>query len=417
MSKTVDKRVVQMEFDNKQFESNIGQSMSSLNNLNKQLKDLEGVKGLDELSKATEKLNFKDAEESVDGLGKKFSRLEEVAIGSLRRIGDNITDIGLKMAKSLTIDQLTAGFNEYETKMTSVQTMMNSTGESIDVVKDHLEQLNEYADKTIYSFSDMTSNIGKFTNAGVDLTTATEAMKGISNWAALAGANANEASRAMYNISQSMSGGYMVLRDWQSVKFANMATQTVLKEMAKTAEKMGTIVDVGNGLYRTTTTNNRGEISKEINLQQLFNEGLQYQWLTTDVLMESMNHFSQDYGKTAEELAKLTDEERKVYEEGKKTYIANLEALGYRSDEIDEIIELGHKANKAATEVKTFSMLMDTLQEAVGSGWAMTFEYIFGDLNQAKELWTGISEELGGIIGKVSDFRNGILKEWAPILH
>ena len=412
MSKTVDKRVVQMEFDNKQFENNIGQSMSSLNNLNKQLKDLEGVKGLEELSKATDKLNFKNAEESVDGLGKKFSALEEIAIGSLRRIGEMATDMGIKLAKSLTIDQVTAGFNEYELKMTSVQTMMNSTGESIDVVKDHLEQLNEYADKTIYSFSDMTSNIGKFTNAGVDLTTATEAMKGISNWAALAGANANEASRAMYNISQSMSGGYMVLRDWQSVKFANMATQTVLKNLAETAEIMGTIQKNADGTYNTLTRNGQGKLGAGFNLQELFNNGLQFQWLTTDVLMETMNHFSQDYGKTAEDLAKLTEDERKVYEEGKKNYVNALAQKGYSQEQIEAIIKLGHDANKAATEVKTFSMLLDTLREAVGSGWAMTFEYIFGDLEQAKVLWTAISDELGGIIGRISDWRNGMLKEW-----
>lgn len=416
MSKTVDSRIVEMQFDNKDFEKNINTSISSLDNLDRQLKNLEGAKGLEEMGKAAKKMNLDDAGEEVSKLSQKFSALEEVAIGSLRRIGEMATDMGIKLAKSLTIDQITAGFNEYETKMTSVQTMMNSTGESIDVVKDHLEQLNEYADKTIYSFSDMTSNIGKFTNAGVDLTTATEAIKGISNWAALAGANANEASRAMYNISQSMSGGYMQLIDWKSVKFANMATQTVLKNLADTAEVMGTIKKNADGTYDTITRNMKGKVGQGLNLQQLFNEGLNFQWLSTDVLMETMNHFSQDYGKTTEELAKMSEEERKLYESEKAAYINRLKSLGdttkFTDEQIEAIIKLGHDANKAATEVKTFSMLLDTLKEAVGSGWAMSFEYIFGDLEQAKVLWTSVSDEIGGIIGRVSDWRNGILKEW-----
>lgn len=398
MSKTVDSRIVEMQFDNKDFEKNVSQSMSTLDNLNKQLKDLEGQKGLEELGKSAKNLNFDEAGNAVDGFGHKISALEEMAIGAFRAIGESAAHLGMSLAKSLTVDQIMAGWNEYETKMTSVQTMMNSTGEDIDVVKDHLEQLNHYADKTIYSFSDMTSNIGKFTNAGVDLTTATEAIKGISNWAALAGANANEAGRAMYNISQSMSGGYMQLIDWKSVKFANMATQTVLKNLAETAEVMGTVKKNADGTYDTLTRNMKGKVGEGLTLQQLFNEGLNFQWLSTDVLMETMDHFS----KSVEE---MTAAEKEAYE-------TKLKGLGYTQEQIAAIEKLGVDANKAATEVKTFSMLLDTLKEAVGSGWAQSFEYIFGDLLQAKELWTGVSNEIGGLIGKVADWRNAILKEW-----
>lgn len=398
MSKTVDSRIVEMQFDNKDFEKNVSQSMSTLDNLNRQLKDLEGTKGLEELGKSAKNLNFDEAGQAVDGFGHKVSALEELAIGAFRAMGAEAYNLGKNLIKSLSVDQIMAGWNEYETKMTSVQTIMNSTGEDIDVVKDHLEQLNHYADQTIYSFSDMTSNIGKFTNAGVDLTTATEAIKGISNWAALAGANANEAGRAMYNISQSMSGGYMQLIDWKSVKFANMATQTTLKNLAETAEVMGTIKKNADGTYDTLTRNMKGKAGENLSLQSLFNEGLNYQWLTTDVLMETMDHFSKS-------VDQMKESEKEAYE-------TKLKGLGYTADQIASIEKLGNDANKAATEVKTFSMLLDTLKEAVGSGWAQSFEYIFGDLLQAKELWTGISDEIGGLIGKVADWRNAILKEW-----
>ena len=366
MSKTVDERVVSMQFDNKQFEANVQTSMSTLDKLKQKL-DFKGAsKGLENVNAAVKNVNMSGLSSAVETVSMKFSALQVMAVTALANITNSAINAGKRIVHALTIAPITTGFQEYELKMNSVQTIMASTGESLETVNEYLEELNKYADKTIYSFSDMTSNIGKFTNAGVKLEDAVMAIKGISNEAAVSGANANEASRAMYNFAQALSAGYVKLIDWKSIENANMATVEFKNQLIQTAVELGTLIEV-DGKYKSTTNDLNGNVSELFTSTSMFNESLSSQWMTTEVLVETLKDYA------------------------------------------DETTDIGKKAYAAAQDVKTFTQLFDTLKEAAQSGWAQTWELIIGDFDEAKEFLTGLSKTFGGIIDAMSEARNKLL--------
>ena len=359
MSKIVDERVVSMQFDNKHFESNVKTTMSTLDKLKKSLNLEKSAKGLENINAAAKNCNLSPMANAVESVKSKFSALEVMGITALANITNSAVNYGKRLISAFTVDPIRTGFNEFELKMGSIQTIMASTGESLDTVNKYLNELNEYSDKTIYSFSDMTSNIGKFTNAGVKLEDAVLAIKGVSNEAAISGANANEASRAMYNFAQALSAGYVKLIDWKSLENANMATVGFKQQLIDTAVAVGTLTKTTDG-YKTSS----GTV---ITPTKNFNESLQDQWMTTDVLVGTLKNYA------------------------------------------DETTDIGKKAFAAAQDVKTFSMMMDTLKEAAQSGWATTWELIVGDFEQGKTLWTKVSGVLGDIIGKSADARNKLI--------
>ena len=356
MSDKIDQRIVEMSFENHKFEKGILESKNSLKDFSKALDNMGTGKEFNGLDRSVQSISFS------------FSALEQIGIGALRRIGEAAINAGTNMFKSLAIDPIAQGFGEMELKMNSTQTIMASTGETLAVVNGYLQELNEYSDKTIYSFSDMTQNIGKFTNAGVKLETAVASIKGISNAAALAGANSQEASRAMYNFAQALSAGYVKLVDWKSIELANMATVEFKQQLLDAAVAAGTVTKTADGMYRVLTTDMGGKaMERAISATRNFNESLSFQWMTTDTLTRTL------------------------------------------SDYADETTEIGKRASQAATQVTTFTKLMETLRESVGSGWAQTFEIIFGDFNEARSLWTGMNDALGGMINTLSDTRNALL--------
>lgn len=363
MSKTVDKKVVEMSFDNRNFERNVKTSLSTIDKLKSSLNFSGMTKGLDELSASASRVNFNPLTKGIEQVGLQFNALYSIADQSMRRITNSVMDFGLNLGKKLIIDPKKSGFDEYELKMSSIQTIMAGTGESLETVNKYLEELNKYSDQTIYSFQDMTTNIGKFTNMGVKLEDAVAAIKGVSNEAALSGANANEASRAMYNFAQALSSGYVKLIDWKSIENANMATKDFKNQLIQTAVEMGTLKKTGDDMYETL----EGET---LNAVSNFNDSLKDQWMTSDVLISTLKKYSSE-----------------------------------------ETI-VGQKAKAAAQDVKTFSMLIDTLTEAVQSGWAQSFQIIFGDFNQAKKLWTGASNALGAVIDGVAAIRNKYLNSF-----
>ncbi len=357
MSTTVDNKVVDMQFNNKQFETGIATSVNSLEKLKGTIGGLSGSTLAPILS-------------GIEGMTSRFTTLGIMGVEVLQRIANKAIDVGVSVVKSLSIDQVMAGFAEYELKMGSVQTIMSGSGENLKTVNRYLEELNEYADRTIYSFRDMTSNIGKFTNAGVSLKDSVAAIQGVSNVAAISGANANEASRAMYNFAQALSSGFVKLIDWKSIENANMATVSFKEQLLQSAEAAGTVKKQANGMYKVLTTNALGKSGGPINATKNFNDSLQYQWMTTEVLTETLAKYS------------------------------------------DETTDLGKKAFAAAQDVKTFSQLMDTLKEAAGSGWAQTFEILVGDFKEAKKLWTDVNNTVGTWLNDSADARNNLLEGW-----
>lgn len=360
-SKVIDQRVVQMEFDNRRFEKNVSTTMSSLEKLKQKLNFTGAVKGFDNISSASKKINMNGLANAVDTVNTRFSALEIMGVTALANITNSAVNAGKRILSALTIQPVTTGFSEYELKMNSVQTIMASTGKSIEEVNKYLDELNTYSDQTIYSFSDMTQNIGKFTNAGVKLEDAVAAIKGISNEAAVSGANANEASRAMYNFAQALSAGYVKLIDWKSIENANMATVEFKEQLIDTAVKLGTVTKASDGMYETLEGN-------AFSATKNFNEVLQDQWMTSEVLISTLKDYA------------------------------------------DETTDIGKKASEAATKVKTFTQLFDTLKESAQSGWARTWEIVVGDLVEATDFLTKISDSVGGMIESMSAWRNGILE-------
>lgn len=397
MSGVIDKNVVQMVFDNVLFQENAQDTLSTLDNLKKALNFEGAVKGLEGLGDNVKNIGMDGLYNGVSKVQEGFSALDVIATRVLQNITDKVQGVVSQLANDALIQPLKDGFSEYELQMNSVQTIMSSTGESVGTVNAYLDELNEYADKTIYSFSDMTANIGKFTNAGVSLDRAVSAIQGVSNVAAISGANTNEASRAMYNFAQALSAGSVKLIDWKSIENANMATVGFKQSLIDTAVAMGTLTKVGDK-YVSTTTDTRGKVSEAFNATSMFNDSLSAQWMTTDVLVQTLEQYSTD-------MRTLGDDEKVAYRE-------KLKSIGYTDEQIESIITLGEKAADAAKDVKTFSQLIDTLKESLGSGWTKTWQLIFGDLNEAKRLWTDVNNVLSGFIDKVSDSRNEILETW-----
>ena len=362
MSRTIDERVVEMRFDNKQFESGVQTSLSTLEKLKKGL-DLDGAaKGFDQLSTAAKRCDMSAIGRSVETVQAKFSAFEVVAMTALSNITNSAVNAGKRLLSSLTIEPVSTGFNEYELKMGSIQTIMASTGESLDKVNQKLDELNRYSDRTIYSFSDMTTNIGKFTNAGVKLDDAVAAIQGVSNVAAVSGANANEASRAMYNFAQALSAGYVKLIDWKSIENANMATVEFKTQLLESAVAAGTLTKTADGMYKTLA---KGTV---IDATHLFNDSLQEQWMTTEVLTETLKDYA------------------------------------------DETTEIGKKAFAAAQDVKTWTQLLDTLKESAQSGWAETWQLVAGDYEEAKVTLRTFSEFFSSIIDGSAEARNALLE-------
>ena len=367
MSNSIDSKVVEMKFDNRDFETNVKNTMSTLDKLKDKLKFKGAEAGLTSIQKVSDKIDFSGISNGLDIASVKFSAFQVAGITAISNITNSLLGLGKNIVNTFAIEPRTQGFNEYELKMGSVQTIMNSTGASVEEVGKYLDELNTYADKTIYSFSDMTTNIGKFTNAGVSLDKAVAAIQGISNEAAASGANANEASRAMYNFAQALSQGSVRLIDWKSIEYANMATAEFKNQLIQTAVEMGTLVEQ-NGKYISTTKDATGHISDAFDATSMFNESLSSQWLTTDVLITTLGRYA------------------------------------------DETTDIGKKAFASAKDVKTFSMMWDTLKESAGSGWSETFELIFGNFEEAKVLWTSLTNVFGDVISKISTARNTLVK-------
>lgn len=372
MSKTIDERVVSMQFDNAQFERNVSVSMSTLDRLKKALKFDNAGKSLENVSKAAKSVDMSGLNSAVDTVKAKFSALDVVAVTALANITNSALNAGKNIAKSLTIDPISSGFKEYELQMNSVQTILANTaskGTTMADVTSALDELNEYADLTIYNFAEMTKNIGTFTAAGVDLEKSVSAIKGIANLGAMSGSTSAQVSTAMYQLSQALATGRVSLMDWNSVVNAGMGGEQFQNALKRTAEHFGSDVD--------------GMIKKYGSFRESLTQG---GWLTAEVLTETLNQIGGAYSK------------------------ADLIQQGYTESQAEAITKMAETATEAATKVKTFTQLMGTMKEAAGSGWAKTWQIILGDFEEAKEFFTGLSDYFGEMIGNSADARNNVLQ-------
>lgn len=371
MSRTIDERIVEMRFDNRQFEQNVQTSLSTLDKLKRGLDLDNAAKSLDGLGDAAKRCDMSVLGKSVETVQAKFSAFQVVAMTTLSNITNSAANTGKRLVSALTIDPIKTGFQEYETQIGAVQTILANTqheGTNLQQVNRALDELNTYADKTIYNFTEMTRNIGTFTAAGVNLRTSVDSIKGIANLAAISGSTSQQASTAMYQLSQALAAGKVSLMDWNSVVNAGMGGKVFQDALVRTSELLGT------------------GAQNAINMYGSFRESLtRGEWLTTEVLTETLKQFAGAYSE------------------------ADLIQQGFSEAQARDIAQMAKTAEDAATKVKTFTQLWDTLKESAQSGWTTTWEILVGDFEEAKEVLTEVSDAIGGVISETSQARNELL--------
>lgn len=405
MSEAIDQRTVEMRFDNHQFEKNIESSLGSIDKLKRSLNFKDSVSNIDQLGKSLASLGqknlFSGVSDSLKDFAGNFNNFFDFSkklfyVREAQKLFDTVKDSLVGLTKSLSgIDQMSAGWDRYAKKTTSVKTIMNATGKSIDEVTKYLNKLNWYTDETSYDFADMVNNIGKFTSSGIDLKDAVEAMEGISNWAATSGQGKSEAARAMYNLSQAVSMGSVKMQDWKSIQLANMATKEFKETVLETGVAIGKLTKVEDKYYSTAGGKKR-EITAET-----FESTLQYGWFDSDLLVKTLQRYS-----------KFTDEVYDYMQKHEEIDTAS-KAIEAMRDEAEaagkEFDELGAKWFLSAQEARTFQDVVDSLKDALQTGWANTFELIFGNYVEVKDLWTNLANDLYEIFAGPGNERNDFL--------
>lgn len=378
MSNKVDTRVVRMEFDNAQFEKKVKQTTKSLDKLD-------------------QSMDFRDSGKGLDDVKLKISALEVTAVAAISNITTRVVNLGIQLVKSLSVDNLAAGWVKYGDKTTSVATMVAQTlriagkvidddAEKLKIINEQLELLNWFSDETSYSFNDMVSNVSKFTAAGQDLDASVKAMEGIATWAAMSGQNSQKASMAMYQLAQAMGAGVVKLQDWKSIQNVNMDTEVFREKVLETAVALGQLTKEGDEFVTKT-----GKKFKQNQFTAFLSEG----WFTSDVLSKTLGKYSAAI--------------EQIYEIAERTGKTASEVIEEYGDQLDEF---GVKAFKAAQEARTFTDVLNSIKDAVSSKWMQTFEYVFGGQEDAVRLWTDLANELYEVFAESGNFRNNILAVW-----
>ena len=383
MSKTVDERVVEMRFDNRQFEQNVATTMSTLDKFKQKLNFRGATRGLDEVGAAASKVDMRGLGSGVETVTAKFSALQVMGITALANITNSAVNTGKRLVSALTIDQVTAGWSKYEQKTASVQTIMNATGKTIEEVNGYLDKLMWYSDETSYGFTDMTQSLGQLTAAGGDIEKLIPMIEGIANATAFAGKGASEFSRAIYNLNQSYSAGYLQYMDWKSLDLAGVSSKQLKQVFIDTAKALGKLDAQGR-----TTGGTLVELSN-------FGQTLQEKWADTEVMEAAFGKFSE-----------LTEAAYKAVRSGE--YDTASEAITALADEYDEI---SVKAFTSAQEAKSFTEAIEATKDAVSSGWMNTAELLFGNYDEAKKLWTNMANSLWDIFASGSESRNAVLAD------
>ena len=392
MSKTIDEKVVEMRFDNSQFERNVATSMSTIDKLKRSLK-FDGIsKGIEDISDSANRIDFSGFSNAIDSVQMKFSALEVMAVTALANITNSAVNAGLKLAKSLTIDPISTGWSKYNTKNQSVATMV-AQGYDIETVNSQLERLNWFTDETSYDFTQMVANIAKFTATGKDLDESVTAMEGIANWAALSGQNANTASHAMYQLSQAMGAGVMRLEDYKSIQNVSMDTDEFRQKALDAAVALGTLKKNADDTY-TSLVGKANNFTKS----QFATSLTQGAWFTSDVMMSVF----QDYSKAVDQ----------IYDYATEKGITASQAIKELDGQIDAF---SLKGFKAAQEARTFEDAINSARDAVSSGWLNTFELIFGNAERATSTWTDLAEMMFDIFAEPGNTRNELLSQWSEL--
>ena len=421
MSKTIDEKVVEMRFDNKQFESNVATSMSTLEKLKKSLKFDGATKGLEDINSAAKRVDMNGLGGAVETVKAKFSALDVVAVTALANITNSAVNTGKRLIASLSVDQISAGWNKFGEKTTSVATLV-AQGNAIEDVNKQLNLLNWFTDETSYNFTDMVANIAKFTASGKGLEESVTAMEGIATWAALSGQNAMTASRAMYQLSQAMGAGIMRREDYRSIQNASMDTKEFRENCIEAAIALGTLKDNGDGTYSSLVS---GAKQSSFTISQFADNLTDGLWLTSDVMMSVYTKYAsavngiyeaveeKGFDNASQVLTEIHNKADQLKTDGMsdaEAIDAAIKELGYTLEDGSlKFDHFGVKAFEAAQQARTFADVVDSVKDAVSTGWMNTFQLIFGDANKATELWTDVANQLWDIFAGGGERRNSIL--------
>lgn len=428
MAKEVDQKVVEMRFDNQNFEKNVSKSMTTIEKLKNALKFDGATKGIEDVERQVNSIRFGNLTNTIENLADKFSGLEAVATLTFYRIAQSAADTAISLVKSLSTDNIIAGWQKLEDKTTSVATLV-AQGNDISTVKDEMEKLNWFTDETSYNFNDMLSSISKFTASGKGLSESVTAVQGIALWAAQAGQNATTASNAMYQLSQALSSGYMRKEDWKSIQNANMDTDAFRQKALDTAVALGTLKKNADDTY-TSLVNDEGSFTKS----QFADHLTQDAWFTSDVMMEVW----EDYSKAADDIYSLINTMSDEFDVDliAGNVISAADALAKGDDEFQKFIDDADMAPEAAAkfrellesldpngiewfrgaqEYRKFSDIIEATQEAVRSKWSNVFESITGDYYEQRELWATIGDEAYDIFATPIDKLSEKMAEWKEL--
>jgi tape measure domain-containing protein len=416
VSGTVDDEVVRMRFDNNAFERGVSTTLSTLSKLRNSLNFSGADKGLDKIEAKANQTTLQGLSNSVEGISKKFLALTTVALTALSNITNRAVNAGLSFAKSFTIQPVLDGLHEYQTNLQSIQTIQANTDQPLTKINASLDELNHYSDLTIYNFSEMARNIGTFTAAGVDLKTATSSIKGIANMAALSGSTSEQASTAMYQLSQAISSGRVGLQDWNSVVNAGMGGKKLQTALAQTAQAMGTL---NKDAVTTSGSMKSLKIDGKSFRESITSKPGDKPWLSSEVLVNTLATLDGRFSETAlrAELTatgvrKYTDEQIKAKIATARTALEQKNGVKYTDAQFKSLQKLSDSSFLAATQVKTLGQVFDVAKETMGSGWSATFKNIFGTFGEAKKTFTELSGTINGVINANSLARNTLLKSW-----
>lgn len=410
MSTSIDERVVSMKFDNAGFEKGAAETLSTLDKLKAKLN----------FSDAFSEIDSSPISSALDKAGEGFSKLNTIAVGALLGIGNTISREVTSKIKEMT-DQLSQGWKKYE-EITKAEQMMVAQGYEIEEVNAALEELSWFTDETSYNLADMTSNIGKFTAQGQDLSKSVIAMQGISTWAGKSGAGIEQASRAMYNLSQALGMGSVKLQDWMSIENANMATKEFKETVIETAKELGYLDKNGTMVSGTFVKTAKYAGDATVTFQN-FRNTLSAGWFDSTVLMKTLEKygsFSETLYKTTERFGVTATEMLGYIEDYKKGVIDTegiAEKLGidaaiispYIKELTSDANQLGYESFLMSQQATTLSQAIDAVKDAVSTGWMKTFQVIFGDYEKATSLWSDFTEILYDIFAEGGNLRNAIL--------
>ena len=391
MSQTIDNKAVEIDFRNKRFEQNVSTSLSSIEKLKKSLNFDGMAKGFDDLGKSASNLNFSSVGDAIETVKVRFSALQVFAVSAIKKISDAAIDMGVNLVKSMGgVENITAGWDKFAQKTQSVGTLI-AQGYDMSTVEDQLGKLAWFTDETSFEFNQMVESIAKFTAAGQTLPDSVESLMGIANWAALSGQNAQTASRAMYQLSQAMGSGVMRKEDYKSIQNVSMDTVEFRQRALDAAVALGTLKKNADGTYTSIA---KGGKSSTFTISQFADHLTQEAWFTSDV----MKSVYTDYAGAID----------KIYEYVNENGGTASDAIKALSGDLDEF---QIKAFKAAQEARTWNDTLESVKEAVASTWMQTFEIIFGNYEEAKELWTDLANELYDVFAEPGNARNELLGE------